>query len=144
MDELRSIFGKSNRPVTNEDLKNATYLDWIMKEVMRLFTISYMIGRETTSEIQLGNNLSFEQIVLHFFLSHTKTFFEFPENMTIPSGVSVVVSLFELHRDPKYWKDPLKFIPERFEPEEVAKRHPYAYLPFSVGQRNCIGTYISL
>lgn len=57
----------------------------------------------------------------------------------MPKGCRIAISIFDLHRDEKLWPDPLKFDPDRFLPEEVAKRHPYAYLPFSGGPRNCIG-----
>lgn len=59
--------------------------------------------------------------------------------MTVPQDTSLVIYLVDLHRNPNYWPDPLRFDPDRFLPERVAKRNPYSYLPFSAGPRNCIG-----
>lgn len=44
-----------------------------------------------------------------------------------------------VHRQPQYWPDPERFIPERFLPEQSKGRHPYAFIPFSAGVRNCVG-----
>lgn len=57
----------------------------------------------------------------------------------MPKGTSVVVLLAKTHRSKKYWPNPLTFDPDRFLPEEVAKRHPFSFVPFNAGPRNCIG-----
>ena len=51
----------------------------------------------------------------------------------------MTVSIYQTHRDEKYFPDPESYKPERFFSENSDKRPPYAYLPFSAGRRNCIG-----
>ena len=58
---------------------------------------------------------------------------------TIPKGSAMMVVTYMLHRDPKHYPDPERFDPDRFTLENSIKRHPFAYTPFSAGQRNCIG-----
>jgi len=73
------------------------------------------MGRETNQETELSNGL------------------------IMPKGSQIVVHVFDIHRNPKYWDNPEEFRPERFLPENSQNRHTYAYIPFSAGQRNCIG-----
>lgn len=61
------------------------------------------------------------------------------ENYTIPANTEVFVLNYHMHRNPNHWPDPEKFDPERFSPEQIQGRHPYSYVPFSAGPRNCIG-----
>jgi cytochrome P450 len=54
-------------------------------------------------------------------------------------GTSALICIYQLHRDEKYFPEPDKFKPERFLPENSESRHPFAFIPFSAGRRNCIG-----
>lgn len=66
---------------------------------------------------------------------------ELANGLILPAGAEIALHVFELHRNSKYWSDPDEFQPERFLPENSKDRHTYAYMPFSAGQRNCIGKF---
>ncbi|XP_011882068.1 PREDICTED: cytochrome P450 4C1-like [Vollenhovia emeryi] len=57
----------------------------------------------------------------------------------VPAGTYVHLDIFGVHRDPNFWPNPEVFDPDRFLPEKIRNRHPYSYIPFSAGPRNCIG-----
>jgi enediyne biosynthesis protein E7 len=58
--------------------------------------------------------------------------------------VAVWVSPRLLHRDPRYFSDPDRFLPERFMTRRVAVPAGCAYLPFGAGPRACIGSQLAL
>jgi cytochrome P450 len=51
---------------------------------------------------------------------------------------------YQLHKNSEVFPEPEKYQPERFLPENVLGRHPFAYLPFSAGPRNCIGMSLKM
>jgi cytochrome P450 len=69
-----------------------------------------------------------------------KIWFCFKGGKILPKGATLVISTFNVQRNPDYWgHDANKFRPERFEPENFLKVPPYAYIPFTGGPRICIG-----
>ncbi|XP_067993026.1 cytochrome P450 4V2 [Melanerpes formicivorus] len=112
--ELDEVFGNTERPVTTDDLRNLRYLECVVKEVLRLYPSVPMIGRTLREDCSI-------------------------RGYDIPRGANVIVLTYALHRNPEIFPDPEEFRPERFLPENSKGRHPYAYVPFSAGPRNCIG-----
>jgi cytochrome P450 len=55
-----------------------------------------------------------------------------------------IIPIYALHHDPKYYPEPERFDPERFNEDEKAKRNHYVYLPFGEGPRICIGKFAVL
>nr|QST15034.1 CYP4C34-like protein 2 [Diaphanosoma celebensis] len=118
-DELYEVFGDSDRPVTMEDLNHLKYLECCLKESLRLYPSVPILGRTLNEDLELHGH-------------------------QLPAGTTVVLFSYSLHRDPKNFPDPEKYIPERFLPENARGRHPYCYVPFSAGPRNCIGQKFAL
>lgn len=57
----------------------------------------------------------------------------------IEKGIPVILTIYGIHHDPKYYPNPDKFNPDRFSDENKHNILPGTYLPFGVGPRNCIG-----
>lgn len=71
--------------------------------------------------------------------------FHVPGTATVlEKGVQILVPVWAIHRDPAIWPNPDLFDPDRFTEENISKRHPFAYLPFGHGSRQCIGMRLGM
>ena len=97
-----------------EHVNQLTYCRNVLAESMRLYPPAWAIGRVLKKDYAIGGYL-------------------------LPANSEVWMSQYILHRDPRFYDEPLEFKPERWLPEEVEKRPRFSYFPFSAGPRNCIG-----
>ncbi len=124
------------------DILQLKYLESCIKEALRMYPSVAMYGR-TLSEDAVIRMSTFSSVSpytfpLHFFR------FDYADGHAIPAGSTVAVIPYSLHRDPKQFPDPERFDPDRFSADNIRTRHPYAYVPFSAGPRNCIGNLFVL
>ena len=64
--------------------------------------------------------------------------------LAIHKDEMVVIAPWLLHRDPRYFEDPLRFDPDRFLGANREKIDRWAYIPFGAGPRVCIGMTFAL
>src|ERR1700758_5238727 len=95
------------------------YTQQVVNEALRLYPPGWLLSRRTIEEDVLGG-------------------------YDIPAGTNVLLPLYLLHRDGRFWKDPDRFWPERFAPEHEAERPRFSYMPFAAGPRHCIGETFAL
>lgn len=103
-------------------LQKLKYLDQVVSETFRKWPVSPVFDRICVKDIEIqdGNN-----------------------KFTIEKNTPVWFPIYALHHDPKYFPNPQKFDPERFNDENKAQILSGTYIPFGVGPRNCIGKQIS-
>ncbi|XP_011706983.1 PREDICTED: cytochrome P450 4C1-like, partial [Wasmannia auropunctata] len=112
--EIDTAMQEHEGKITMKLLQQLPYLDRCIKEGLRLYPPAYSIARTVAEDIKLQSHL-------------------------VPAGTTVQLYIYGVHRDPNFWPNPEVFDPDRFLPEKIRTRHPYSYIPFSSGPRNCIG-----
>ena len=117
-EEVRNVLMGRER-LDYDDLKELKYTLWCIKEGMRLYPPVFQFVRCTKQDTELEGHI-------------------------IPKGTTVDFGVFEMQRHPDIWKNPNEYDPLRFHPSNAEGRHPYAYMPFSAGYRNCIGQTFAL
>ncbi|KAI5077575.1 hypothetical protein GOP47_0007399 [Adiantum capillus-veneris] len=113
--EMDNVVGKG-RLVEESDIPNLTYLEYVIKESMRLHPIApFLIPREAKQECTIGG------------------FKIFP-------GTHIYVNTWAIGRDSSAWEEPLQFLPERFAKKNIDLRgQHFDFLPFGMGRRRCPG-----
>ena len=116
-DELNA--NVSNEIPSFEEVKKLTLTEQIFLEAMRLFPTSPLVDRKSIQDDEVCG-------------------------FSIEAGSMIEGCQWVTHRHPDFWTEPNNFNPRRFEKAEIAKRHPFAYFPFSGGPRQCIGASMAL
>ncbi|XP_041992314.1 premnaspirodiene oxygenase-like [Salvia splendens] len=99
----------------NNDERTFKYLKYVIKETLRLHPPAPVLPRASKEEKVI-------------------------DGYTIPAGQTVLFNIWAMQRDPRYWKDPEKFEPERFENLSVDfLGGDHQFLPFGGGKRMCPG-----
>jgi cytochrome P450 len=116
--EIRNVLGTTAVP-TVEDLEKLRYPKMVLEETLRLYPSFANLSKHVSNDDEIGG----------YF---------------IPGNSLMNVAGYLTHRHRDFWKDPEKYIPERFTAEATKDRHPYAYVPFGKGPRACLGEHFAM
>lgn len=114
--EIQSSLSQNNEELSYECLQKMTYLNQVVDETLRKYPIIPHLLRRTTQHYRVPES-----------------------DLVLEPGTKVMIPAHSIHHDPELYPQPERFDPERFTPEAIKLRHPFAYLPFGNGPRNCIG-----
>lgn len=118
-------FEKTGESLSTDSLsKHFPYLDAVLSEIQRLWPSSTFTERRVSSD---GYTFSHEG-----------------KQYTVPKGTVVYFPIFVIHRDPDYYERPDEFDERRFLPENRQNLHPYAFVTFGHGPRNCSGARMAI
>lgn len=113
--EVREVIGRDRAVITNNDLAQLHYLRMVIKEVLRLHPPATLIPRMAREDCTI---MSYD----------------------IPKNTNILINVFAISRDPRYWDNPDVFKPERFQNKNINYKGAYSeFTPFGAGRRKCPG-----
>ena len=112
-EEISEMLNQNDGKLTYEGLNEIKYLDMVVSEGLRKYPPIYVLSRKCTKEYKIPNS-----------------------KLVVPIGTQVTIPVYSIQRDPEYFPDPEKFIPERFSEENVKNIRPFTYLPFGKSLKN--------
>ncbi|XP_034110747.1 cytochrome P450 6a2-like [Drosophila albomicans] len=116
-EDINKVLQQHDGKVTYESIKAMRYLDQVISETLRLYTIVPFLERKALKDYVVPGHPKY----------------------VIPKGTQVIIPAAAYHRDEDFYPDPNTFDPERFSAEQVANRDSVEWLPFGDGPRNCVG-----
>ncbi|XP_072155138.1 cytochrome P450 4X1 [Bemisia tabaci] len=105
--------------VMPEELSQLHYVEMIIKETLRLFSVP-ATGRKITEDLRVNDKFK------------------------IPAGVDVWLSIYAIHHDAELWERPGEFYPEHFTSAKEKSRPKGAFIPFLSGPRICPGNLYAM
>ncbi|OAD55551.1 Cytochrome P450 6k1, partial [Eufriesea mexicana] len=119
--DIEDAIDSRNGKLTYDSVQDMKYLDMVIAETLRKYPPASLLSRRCEHQYQIPGS-----------------------KVELPAGMRVIIPIYGLHHDPDYYPNPEIFDPERFTEENKRTRHPYTYLPFGEGPRNCIGMRFAL
>jgi cytochrome P450 len=116
----------NGQPVTQDSLKELTFMNNVIKENMRVQPPVLMTGtRVAEKDIEYEGKV-IPKGVSYFLIPHSTT-----SKFDTCQQARVGIDIYALHHSPEFWENPEEFNPDRFDKSTV----PFAYLPFSLKSR---------
>ncbi len=111
----RTLGGRAPTPA---DLQQLTYTAQVITETLRLFPPLWLQGKMVYEPVSIGG-------------------------YDIPPGFNLITCPYITQRDPRWYEQPDRFMPQRWTERFTKELHPFAFRPFGAGPYQCIGEHFA-